>query len=66
MIENLLPLGFILFEYFSCAGTKEVSLNYLPNVFFFYFGLRHVIDDDIDSFFSKDFAKKLKTEQNCC
>ena len=37
MIEILLRLGFILFEYFSCGGTKEVSLNYLANVLFFYF-----------------------------
>ena len=56
-------LGFILFvDYFSCVGTKEESLNYLANIFFFIFGscfgyylayvyLKYVINDDIDSFF---------------
>ena len=76
MIENMLRLGFILFEYFSCVGTKEVSLNYLANVLFFisglYFGycfafvyLRRMIAEDIDRLFREYLAKKLKNEQNC-
>ena len=39
MIESLLRLGFILFEYSYCVGTKEVSLNYIANVLLFISGL---------------------------
>ena len=70
MKENLLRLGFILFENSSCVDTKEVSLNYEANVLFFISGLcfwyffafvylRRLIDDDIDRFFSENSAKKI-------
>ena len=71
MIENLLRLHFILFEYFSCVGTTEESLNYLANILFIisglcfgyyvaYFYLRRVINDDIDSLFVEYSVKNEK------
>ena len=71
MIEKLLNLGLVFFEYFSCVGVKEGFLNCLANVLLFISGLcfgycfafvylRCVINDDIDSFFSEYSAKKQK------
>ena len=69
MIEQLLNLGLMFFEYFSCVSVKEGFLNYLENVLLFISGicfgccsafvyLRHVVNDDTDSFFSEYLAKK--------
>ena len=67
----MLHLGSILFEHFSCVGTKEDSLNFLAHILFFisglcfghyvaYFYLRRLINDDIDSFFVEYSAKNKK------
>ena len=65
----------MFFEYFSCFDVKEGFLNYLANVLLFIpslcFGycfafvyLRRVINDDIDSFFSKYSAKKKRLKRS--
>ena len=70
MIQQLLNLGLMFFEYFSCVGVKEGFLNYLENVLLFisglcfgycfaFFYLKHVVNDDTGNIFSEYLAKKI-------